>query len=84
LIEAHDSFKASLSAAQSDFNQLAALDKQIKSFNVGVNPYTWFTMEALEETWRNLQKIIAKGQKYCQIRRSKIELGFHFMVPDFV
>ena len=58
LIEAHDSFKASLSAAQSDFNQLAALDKQIKSFNVGVNPYTWFTMEALEDTWRNLQKII--------------------------
>jgi spectrin alpha len=47
LIEAHDSFKASLSAAQSDFNQLAALDKQIKSFKVGVNPYTWFTMEAL-------------------------------------
>jgi len=25
---------------------------------VGVNPYTWFTMAALEETWRNLQKII--------------------------
>lgn len=58
LIEAHDSFKNSLSAAQADFNQLAALDKQIKSFNVGANPYTWFTMDALEETWRNLQKII--------------------------
>ncbi|CAE1318323.1 SPTA [Acanthosepion pharaonis] len=58
LREAHDQFKASLSAAQADFNQLTTLDKQIKSFNVGPNPYTWFNMEALEDTWRNLQKII--------------------------
>jgi len=58
LREAHEQFKASLSAAEADFNQLAELDKQIKSFNVGSNPYTWFTMEALEDTWRNLTKII--------------------------
>ncbi|KAK7095430.1 spectrin alpha chain-like isoform X3 [Littorina saxatilis] len=58
LREAHDQFKASLSAALADFNQLAALDKQIKAFDVGPNPYTWFTMDALEETWKNLQKII--------------------------
>lgn len=58
LREAHDQFKASLSAAEADFNQLAQLDKQIKSFNVGPNPYTWFTMEALEDTWKNLQRII--------------------------
>lgn len=51
-------FQASLSSAQADFEALAALDQQIKSFNVGHNPYTWFTMEALEDTWRNLQKII--------------------------
>ena len=24
----------------------------------GPNPYTWFTMDALENTWGNLQKII--------------------------
>lgn len=64
LREAHDQFKASLSAAEADFNQLAQLDKQIKSFNVGPNPYTWFTMEALEDTWRNLQKIIRVGCVY--------------------
>jgi spectrin alpha len=58
LREAHAQFQASLSSAQADFNQLAALDQQIKSFNVGSNPYTWFTMEALDDTWRNLQKII--------------------------
>ena len=52
LREAHEQFKASLSAAEKDINELAALDKQIKSFNVGPNPYTWFTMEALEDTWR--------------------------------
>ncbi|GFT44789.1 spectrin alpha chain [Nephila pilipes] len=58
LREAHAQFQESLSSAQADFEVLAALDQQIKSFNVGANPYTWFTMEALEDTWRNLQKII--------------------------
>ncbi|XP_035787487.1 spectrin alpha chain isoform X2 [Anopheles albimanus] len=58
LREAHAAFQASLSSAQVDFQALAALDRQIKSFEVGPNPYTWFTMEALEDTWRNLQKII--------------------------
>ncbi|XP_054270638.1 spectrin alpha chain-like isoform X2 [Macrosteles quadrilineatus] len=58
LRDAHAQFQASLSSAQADFEALAALDRQIKSFNVGPNPYTWFTMEALEDTWRNLQKII--------------------------
>ncbi|XP_077778947.1 spectrin alpha chain, non-erythrocytic 1-like [Podarcis muralis] len=58
LREAHDAFRASLSSAQADFNQLAELERQIRSFRVASNPYTWFTMEALEETWRNLQKII--------------------------
>lgn len=58
LREAHSQFQASLSTAQSDFEVLAKLDRQIKSFNVGANPYTWFTMEALEDTWKNLQKII--------------------------
>ena len=57
---AHSQFQDSLSSASADFKSLADLDKQIKSFNVGPNPYTWFTMEALEETWRNLQKIITE------------------------
>merc|ERR1739844_407356 len=58
LREAHAQFQASLTAANTDFEALSQLDKQIKSYNVGANPYTWFTMVALEETWRNLQKII--------------------------
>ena len=57
-LQAHAQFQASLTAANTDFEALAQLDRQIKSYNVGVNPYTWFTMAALEETWRNLQKII--------------------------
>merc|ERR1711962_668875 len=60
LREAHAQFQASLSSANADFESLALLDKQIKSFNVGPNPYTWFTMEALSDTWKNLQSIIKK------------------------
>lgn len=58
LREAHAQFQASLSSAELDFQQLGKYDREIKSYNVGPNPYTWFTMEALEDTWRNLQKII--------------------------
>ena len=63
LREAHNQFQASLSSASVDFESLAELDKKIKSFNVGQNPYTWFTMEALEDTWRNLQKIIKERDR---------------------
>jgi len=58
LIEAQQQFTASLKPAEVDFQQLRQLDQEIKSYSVGANPYTWFTMEALEDTWRNLQKII--------------------------
>jgi len=51
-------FSSALSPFHSSCFAFPALDKQIKSFNVGPNPYTWFTMEALEDTWKNLQKII--------------------------
>merc|ERR1711936_1481140 len=40
LREAHAQFQASLASANADFEALAQLDKQIKSFNVGPNPYT--------------------------------------------
>lgn len=71
LREAHAQFQASLSSAQADFEALAALDQQIKSYNVGPNPYTWFTMEALEDTWQNLQKIIKVNQTMKACLRSR-------------
>ncbi|ODM87020.1 Spectrin alpha chain, partial [Orchesella cincta] len=61
LREAHAQFQASLSSAEADFQAVGALDKQIKSFNVGPNPYTWFTMEALEETWRKFRRSSRSG-----------------------
>lgn len=66
LREAHAQFQASLTSAQADFEALAQLDQKIKSCNVGPNPYTWFTMEALEETWKNLQKIIKVGRSFIR------------------
>uniref|UniRef100_A0AAF5PJZ7 Spectrin alpha chain n=2 Tax=Wuchereria bancrofti TaxID=6293 RepID=A0AAF5PJZ7_WUCBA len=66
LREAHAEFHKSLSTAEEDFRQLQLLDRQITSFNVGPNPYTWFTMDALEETWRNLQKIIKEREMELQ------------------
>lgn len=63
LRDAHGEFQRSLSSAEEDFRQLQDLDRRIKSFNVGPNPYTWFTMDALEDTWRNLQRIIKEREQ---------------------
>ncbi|XP_024120554.1 spectrin alpha chain, non-erythrocytic 1 isoform X3 [Oryzias melastigma] len=73
LREAHEAFRSSLSSAQADFNQLAELDQQIKSYQVVSNPYTWFTMEALEETWRNLQKNIKERELELQKEQRRQE-----------
>ncbi|KAI2651505.1 Spectrin alpha chain, non-erythrocytic 1 [Labeo rohita] len=73
LRDAHDAFRSSLSSAEADFNQLAELDRQIKSYHVVSNPYTWFTMEALEETWRNLQKIIKERELELQKEQRRQE-----------
>uniref|UniRef100_A0A4W3J580 Spectrin alpha, non-erythrocytic 1 n=1 Tax=Callorhinchus milii TaxID=7868 RepID=A0A4W3J580_CALMI len=73
LREAHEAFRSSLSSAQTDFNQLAELDRQIKSYRMTSNPYTWFTMEALEETWRNLQKIIKERELELQKEQRRQE-----------
>lgn len=61
LREAHTQFQESLASAQQDFDYLKELDRSIKAFNVGPNPYTWFTMSALEDTWARL-KIIVKNR----------------------
>jgi len=58
LREAHTQFQESLASAQEDFDYLAELDRRIKAFNVGDNPYTWFTMSALEDTWSRLKEIV--------------------------
>jgi spectrin alpha len=62
LREAHAEFQKSLVNAEDDFRQLQDLDRQIKATGSGPNPYTWFTMDALVETWSNLQKIIKERE----------------------
>ncbi|KXJ20343.1 Spectrin alpha chain, non-erythrocytic 1 [Exaiptasia diaphana] len=63
LQEAHAQFRLTLDQAEEDMYALRKLDRQIKSYKVQVNPYTWFTMEALEDTWDNLQKIIEEREE---------------------
>ena len=87
--EAHKQFQESLSSATADFDALFQLDKQIKKFNVAPNPYTWFTMEALEDTWKNLQNIIKirdgelEKELERQIRNDKLRQDFAKHAHDF-
>ncbi|XP_066294858.1 spectrin alpha chain, non-erythrocytic 1-like isoform X6 [Branchiostoma lanceolatum] len=70
LKDAHAAFKASLTTAETDYQQLIELDKKIKSYKVTSNPYTWFTIEAIDDTWRNLQRIIAERE--AELNKEKL------------
>ena len=58
LREGHTQFNVSTQQARLDFKQLGLLDRQIKSYHVTSNPYTWFTLEALDDSWQNLLRLI--------------------------
>ncbi|XP_065647133.1 spectrin alpha chain, non-erythrocytic 1 isoform X2 [Hydra vulgaris] len=58
LLDSHSAFRNCLSQPKADFAQLIDLDSQIKAYNINYNPYTWFDMEALEETWKKLQETV--------------------------
>ena len=70
----HEQFKSSFGWAQSELKQLLSLDRQIKSFTNFANPYTWHTMDSLQEIWNNLQSLLQQRQsnlKMEQIRQEK-------------
>ncbi len=54
----HAEFQKSIIAAREDLDQLVALDKKIAAYKVSKNPYTWFTVGTLEESWTSLVSVI--------------------------
>jgi spectrin alpha len=73
LREAHLQFKESLKAADTDYKALGVLDREIRSYSPEPNPYTWFTMDAIHETWQKLQKIIADREKDLEREQQRQE-----------
>lgn len=73
LIDAHDRFKTVLEEARYDFDELKASDDSIKSLNMAANPYTWFTMETLFDTWKSLEKLIRDRDNDLQLEKKRQE-----------
>ncbi|CAF0847409.1 unnamed protein product [Brachionus calyciflorus] len=73
LIKAHERFLGTLDNAVIDFEELQKLDAQIKALQMGPNPYTWFTMETLRDTWRSLQKAIKDRENDLQSEKKRQE-----------
>ncbi|CAF5073562.1 unnamed protein product, partial [Rotaria magnacalcarata] len=73
LIDAHDRFKTVLEEARYDFDELKASDDSIKSLNMAANPYTWFTMETLFDTWKSLEKLIRDRDGDLQLEKKRQE-----------
>lgn len=73
LIKAHERFLGTLGNAVVDFEELQQLDQKIKQLQMGPNPYTWFTMETLRDTWRSLQKAIKDREADLQSEKKRQE-----------
>lgn len=54
---AHAAFLESTKAKDAQLAELAALDKDIASRNLGPNPYTPITMQALQAAWQEVQSL---------------------------
>ena len=89
LTKNHQNFIDSLSQAHNDYQILLDLDKQIKAYKLGPNPYTWFTIEAINDTWRNLQKIVLERNKELekeyqrQVENDKLRKEFALIADKF-
>jgi len=73
LIKAHERFLSTLENALTDFEDLQELDKKINKLEMGANPYTWFTMDTLRDTWRSLQKAIKEREADLQLEKKRQE-----------
>jgi spectrin alpha len=73
LLIAHDRFQGTLNVAKQEFEELKQLDAKIKSLQVGPNPYTWFTMETLKDTWRSLEKAISDRKLDLDVEKKRQE-----------
>lgn len=63
LREAHTQFQATLTQYRNELKQLSTLDRQIKTYRVTTNPYTWFTMDSLDDHWQHLQRVIKERDR---------------------
>jgi spectrin alpha len=69
----HAEFMGSLQAAEDKFKQLSALDQKIASYTEAKNPYTWFTVATLQESWENLLEVIEdrNGDLQAELERQE-------------
>nr|WAW84869.1 spectrin alpha chain [Halisarca dujardinii] len=63
LRESHTQFQSTLTQYRNELKQLSTLDRQIKTYRVTTNPYTWFTMDSLDDHWQHLQKVIKERDR---------------------
>lgn len=62
LIESQEELQKSLEHVRREFDEVEVLDNKIKELNVGPNPYTWFTMHTLQDTWQNLERVVRERE----------------------
>jgi spectrin alpha len=86
---AHERFFETLNVAKKEFEQLQELDLQIRNLVMSStnkthspikihhsnynNPYTWFTMDTLKDTWRSLEKAIKDRENDLMVEMKRQE-----------
>lgn len=63
LREAHAEFLRSLAGPREKLDGLVDLDRRIKSYTTAHNPYTWYTVQTLNEMWATLENAIKERDR---------------------
>ncbi|CAD6188004.1 unnamed protein product [Caenorhabditis auriculariae] len=73
LCDSYARSQSNFEKAEQELKELQKLDRLIKSLHVAPTPYTWFTVEALEENWRNLKQTNKEREKELVQERMRQE-----------
>ncbi|KAJ7373413.1 hypothetical protein OS493_013006 [Desmophyllum pertusum] len=82
LQDAHQVFKANMSAAQEEFENIMAISQKIESLSDQENPYTSLSKEEITLTWSEVKDLVPKRDKLLenekgrQERNEKLRLEF--------
>ena len=73
LIARHTDFVRSVATAEGDFDALRQLDDRIKMVMEGANPYTWFTVDTLQDAWDGVQEAIEERSEDLEMEKERQE-----------
>lgn len=81
MIEEHSAFCKTLDVAKEELDELVSIDEELEKLgapgkdadqpHVSTNPYTWFTEQTLEETWKAVGELVKNREEELKLEKER-------------